>query len=61
MMTDLFSPAVNAQPPPQSDVRPEDTREAWERTDYRSGPDRRLDLPRLTEKISISMDGSNMA
>ena len=44
MMTDFFSPAIKAQPPPQSDVRPEDTREAWERTDYESGPDRRLDF-----------------
>ena len=50
MMTGLFSPAVEAQPPPQSDIQPEDTREAWERTDYESGPDRRLDLPNLTEK-----------
>ena len=50
MITGLFPPAVEAQPPPQSDVQPEDTREAWERTDYGSGPDRRLDMPRLIER-----------
>ena len=33
MLTGRLPPAVEAQPPPQSDVQPEDTREAWERTD----------------------------
>ena len=50
MLTGRLPPAVEAQPPPQSDVQPEDTREAWERTDYGSGPDRRLDMPRLIER-----------
>ena len=43
-MMGLFDSVLEAQPPPQSDVQPEDTREAWERTDYGSGPDRRLDM-----------------
>ena len=46
----LFDSVLEAQPPPQSDVQPEDTREAWERTDYGSGPDRRLDIPRLIDR-----------
>ena len=39
-----------AQPPAQSDVEPEEVREAWERIDYGSGPDRRLHLPRLEDR-----------
>ncbi|MDA7976739.1 MAG: hypothetical protein MPJ27_11310, partial [Pirellulales bacterium] len=50
MMMGLFDSVLEAQPPPQSDVQPEDTREAWERTDYGSGPDRRLDIPRLIDR-----------
>ena len=44
MTTGISATVVCAQQPPQSDIRPEDTRQAWERTDYGSGPDRRLDL-----------------
>ena len=44
MTTGISATVVYAQQPPQSDIRPEDTRQAWERTDYGSGPDRRLDL-----------------
>ena len=47
VMMGLFGSVLEAQPPPQSDVQPEDTREAWERTDYGSGPDRRPDTERV--------------
>ncbi|MBT6460620.1 MAG: hypothetical protein HOK57_12520, partial [Planctomycetaceae bacterium] len=66
MTTGISTTVVRAQPPPQSDVRPEDTREAWERTDYRSGPDRRLDLPGLKSQeiylygwIEYGLGGNN--
>ncbi|MEO1992563.1 MAG: outer membrane beta-barrel protein [Pirellulales bacterium] len=39
-----------AQPPAQSDVEPEEVREAWERFDYGSGPDRLLHIPRLEDR-----------
>ena len=44
------TPELVAQPPPESDVLPEETREAWERTDYGSGPDRRIHFPRLEQR-----------
>mgnify|MGYP001595852744 FL=1 len=47
MATGIAATVVYAQPPPQCDVRPEDTREAWDRTDDGSGPDRRPGLPGL--------------
>ena len=50
MTTGISATVVCAQQPPQSDIRPEDTRQAWERTDYGSGPDRRLDLPGLKDQ-----------
>lgn len=39
-----------AQPPPVSDVVPEDSRLAWETNDYGSGPDRRLHVPWLERR-----------
>lgn len=50
MTTGISATLVHAQPPQQADIRPEDTRQAWERTDYGSGPDRRLDLPGLKDQ-----------
>ena len=41
---------VTAQAPAESDVAPEEVREAWERTDYGSGPDRRIHFPRLEDR-----------
>ena len=45
----VVTPA-GGQTPPESDVPPADTREAWQRIDYGSGPDRRLNLPRLEDR-----------
>ena len=46
----LAAAPASAQPPAMSDVAPEEVREAWERTDYGSGPDRRIHLPRLEDR-----------
>ena len=45
----VVTPA-GGQTPPESDVQPADTREAWQRLDYGSGPDRRIHLPRLEDR-----------
>lgn len=45
----VVTPA-GGQTPPESDVQPADTREAWQRIDYGSGPDRRIQLPRLEDR-----------
>jgi hypothetical protein len=45
-----IAPELAAQPSPESDVAPEETREAWQRTDYGSGPDRRIHFPRLEQR-----------
>ena len=45
----VVTPA-GGQTPPESDVQPADTREAWQRIDYGSGPDRRIHLPRLEDR-----------
>ncbi len=45
----VVTPA-GGQTPPESDVQPADTKEAWQRIDYGSGPDRRIHLPRLEDR-----------
>jgi len=46
----LLTPPALAQAPEMSDVAPEEVRDSWERTDYGSGPDRRIHFPRLEDR-----------